>query len=76
MMSTADKEPPGCPLPAVAIIVIIWRRSFLDISSSSGIDRSNRLLCVLSWEATLMRFDICSVALNIANLTIVNKDDS
>lgn len=76
MISTADKEPPGCPLPAVAIIVIIWRRSFLDISSSSGLDRLNGLLCVLSWEATLVRFDICLRVVNIINLTIVNKDDS
>ena len=76
MISTADKEPPGCPLPAVAIIVIIWRRSFFAISSSSGTDRSNGLLCVLSWETTLVRFGICLRVLNVVNLTIVNKDDS
>ena len=35
MISVADREPPGCPLPAVDIMVITWRRSFLAISLSS-----------------------------------------
>jgi len=76
MMSAADKEPPGCPLPAVAIILIMCWRTFFAICVSSGTDRSNGLLCMLSWETTLMRFDICLRVVNIINLTIVNKDDS
>lgn len=44
MISAADREPPGCPLPAVAIIVITWRRSFLANSVSSLVDRVNLFL--------------------------------
>jgi hypothetical protein len=53
-MSAADKEPPGCPLPAVAIIVITWRRNLFAISFSSAVDKLNLLLReALSGDASL-----------------------
>ena len=33
-MSAAEREPPGWPLPAVAIMVMTWRRNCLAIFSS------------------------------------------
>ena len=44
MMSAADREPPGCPLPAVAVMVMTWRRSLLATSLSSAVDNVNLLL--------------------------------
>src|SRR4030042_5826959 len=40
-MSAAEREPPGCPLPAVAIMLMTWRRNCFAIFSRSGVDKSN-----------------------------------
>ena len=37
--SAEEREPPGWPLPALAIMVMMWRRSFLAISLSSSKER-------------------------------------
>lgn len=42
-MSAADREPPGCPLPAVAVMLTTWRRNLLAISLSLGTEKSNML---------------------------------
>ena len=54
MISAADREPPGCPLPAVAVMVITWRRNLLAISPSSAIEKSNMLAPGVLSEDTLM----------------------
>ena len=53
MMSAAEREPPGCPLPAVAVMLTTWRRSFLAISPSFGIEKSNMLASRMLSEAAM-----------------------
>jgi len=58
MMSAADREPPGCPLPAVAVMVITWRRNVLAISPSSATEKSNMLASGVLSEDSLMWFSM------------------